>query len=65
LVSRRSWETIRLSAIVCLLTSSLGWGAINWFADLPLLAIIIIVSWEWLPFALLILLTAMLSEQLI
>ena len=44
-----------------------GLGAIDWFADFPLLAIIIIVSWEWLPFALLILLTAIQSldrEQL-
>jgi sorbitol/mannitol transport system permease protein len=48
-------------------TRGLGLGAIDWFADFPLLAIIIIVSWEWLPFALLILLTAIKSldrEQL-
>ena len=49
------------------ITRGLGLGAIDWFADFPLLAIIIIVSWEWLPFALLILLTAIQSldhEQL-
>jgi sorbitol/mannitol transport system permease protein len=48
-------------------TRGLGLGAIDWLADFPLLAIIIIVSWEWLPFALLILLTAIQSldhEQL-
>jgi len=42
-------------------TRGLGLGAIDSFADFPLLAIIIIVSWEWLPFALLILLTAIQS----
>ena len=43
------------------ITQGLGLGAIDWFADFPLLSIIIIVSWEWLPFALLILLTAIQS----
>ena len=43
------------------ITRGLGLGAIDWFASVPLLAIIIIVSWECLPFALLILLTAIQS----
>ncbi len=34
---------------------------IDWFSDLPLLSIILIVSWEWTPFALLILLTSLQS----
>lgn len=45
----------------------LGLPAVDWFADYPLLSVILIVSWEWLPFALLILLTAVQSldrEQL-
>ena len=45
----------------------LGGTAVDWFADHPLLSLIMILSWEWLPFALLILLTAMQSldqEQL-
>jgi len=41
--------------------SVLGLGRIDWFADLPLFSIIMIVSWQWLPFALLILLTAIQS----
>lgn len=40
---------------------SLGLEPIDWFADFPLASIIAIVSWEWLPFALLILLTAVQS----
>ena len=34
---------------------------IDWFAHYPLLSIIIIVAWQWLPFATLILLTALQS----
>jgi len=46
---------------------ALGLPAVDWFAQYPLLSVILIVSWEWLPFALLILLTAVQSldrEQL-
>jgi sorbitol/mannitol transport system permease protein len=40
---------------------SLGLGPIDWFADWPLTAIVIIVSWQWLPYATLVLLTAIQS----
>jgi sorbitol/mannitol transport system permease protein len=39
----------------------LGLAPIDWFAQLPMLAVIIIVAWQWLPFALLILLTSLQS----
>jgi sorbitol/mannitol transport system permease protein len=44
---------------------SLGFTPVDWFAELPLTSVIIIVSWQWLPFATLILLTALqsLSEE--
>lgn len=45
----------------------LGFEPIDFFAQMPLFSIIIIVSWQWLPFAALILLTAIQSldrEQL-
>jgi sorbitol/mannitol transport system permease protein len=38
-----------------------GLKPIDWFSNYPLLAIVIIVSWQWLPFATLILLTALQS----
>jgi sorbitol/mannitol transport system permease protein len=44
-----------------------GFPAIDWFGHVPLLAIVILLSWQWLPFAFLILVTAMQSlnrEQL-
>ncbi len=46
---------------------ALGLPAVDWFAQFPMLSVIMIVSWEWIPFALLILLTAVQSldrEQL-
>ncbi len=38
-----------------------GLRPVDWFASYPLASVIAIVSWEWLPFALLILLTAVQS----
>jgi sorbitol/mannitol transport system permease protein len=38
-----------------------GAEPIDWFADLPLFSIIVIVAWQWLPFATLILLTSLQS----
>ncbi|AKR55017.1 sorbitol/mannitol ABC transporter permease [Youhaiella tibetensis] len=42
-----------------------GLQPIDWFAQFPLFSIILIVAWQWLPFATLILLTALqsLSEE--
>jgi sorbitol/mannitol transport system permease protein len=63
-VSALVWKNMLMhpvNGLFAQFTRSLGLGAIDWFADFPLLAIIIIVSWEWLPFALLILLTAIQS----
>ncbi|WP_036487825.1 carbohydrate ABC transporter permease [Myxosarcina sp. GI1] len=63
-VSALIWKNMLMhpvNGLFAQITRGLGLGAIDWFADLPLLSIIIIVSWEWLPFALLILLTAIQS----
>lgn len=38
-----------------------GLEPIDWFTEYPMASVILIVSWEWLPFALLILLTAVQS----
>ncbi|MEM1292246.1 MAG: sugar ABC transporter permease [Cyanobacteria bacterium P01_H01_bin.162] len=63
-VSALIWKNMLMhpvNGLFAQITRGLGLGAIDWFADVPLLAIIIIVSWQWLPFALLILLTAIQS----
>ncbi|MBV9655135.1 MAG: sugar ABC transporter permease [Acetobacteraceae bacterium] len=64
------WKNLMMHPIYGVLGSvarGLGMTPIDWFADYPMVSVIIIVSWEWLPFALLILLTAVQSldrEQL-
>ena len=40
---------------------SLGFQPVDWFAQYPLFSIIVIVAWQWLPFATLILLTSLQS----
>ncbi|CAM5770209.1 sugar ABC transporter permease [Labrys miyagiensis] len=40
---------------------SLGLPVVDWMSDWPLLSIVIIVAWQWIPFALLILLTSLQS----
>ncbi|MCB1496073.1 MAG: sugar ABC transporter permease [Bauldia sp.] len=49
------------------IAKALGFQPIDFFSEIPLLSIIFILAWEWLPFATLILFTAMQSldqEQL-
>ncbi len=63
-VSALIWKNMLMhpvNGLFAWISKSLGFGPIDWFADLPLTSIIIIVSWEWTPFALLILLTAIQS----
>ncbi|WP_019509416.1 carbohydrate ABC transporter permease [Pleurocapsa sp. PCC 7319] len=63
-VSALIWKNMLMhpvNGLFAQITQGLGLGVIDWFTDFPLLSIIIIVSWEWLPFALLILLTAIQS----
>ncbi|MBV8402087.1 MAG: sugar ABC transporter permease [Acetobacteraceae bacterium] len=58
------WKNLMMHPIYGIfgfLARSLGLPPIDWFAQFPMLSVIIIVSWEWLPFALLILLTAVQS----
>jgi sorbitol/mannitol transport system permease protein len=47
------------------IADTIGVEPIDWFAQVPLFSIILIVAWQWLPFATLILLTALqsLSEE--
>ena len=58
------WQNMLMDPIIGFIswiTKSLGLGAIDWFTHYPRLAVIIIVAWQWLPFATLILLTALQS----
>src|SRR5262245_47281331 len=63
-VSALVWKNLLMhpvSGLFAFIANSLGLKPIDWFADVPLFAIILIVAWQWLPFATLILLTALQS----
>ncbi|MBV9054395.1 MAG: sugar ABC transporter permease, partial [Hyphomicrobiales bacterium] len=63
-VSALVWKNLLMhpvSGLFAWIATSLGLRPIDWFAEAPLLAIILIVAWQWLPFATLILLTALQS----
>ena len=63
-VSALVWKNMMMhpvSGFLAWITKSLGLGAIDWFAHYPMTAIVIMVSWQWLPFAALIILTALQS----
>jgi len=58
------WKNMMLDpnyGIFAWITTRFGIAPIPWLEDFPLFSIVIIVSWEWLPFATLILLTALQS----
>lgn len=63
-VSALIWKNLIMHpvyGILSTLSRSLGQRPIDWFADHAMLSLVVILSWEWLPFALLILLTALQS----
>jgi sorbitol/mannitol transport system permease protein len=47
--------------LLAVLMRDLGMQPVDWLAEYPMLSVIIIVSWQWIPFAFLILLTALQS----
>lgn len=58
------WKNLLMhpvNGLIAYLSSSLGLGVLDWFTVAPLLSVGIIVAWQWVPFATLILLTAMQS----
>jgi sorbitol/mannitol transport system permease protein len=63
-VSALVWKNLLMhpvSGLLAYVARSLGLAPIDWFAEMPLLAVILIVAWQWLPFASLIMLTALQS----
>lgn len=58
------WKNMMMNPIYGIfawLATLIGVKPIDFFAEIPLLSVIIIVAWQWLPFATLILLTALQS----
>src|SRR5215470_17397986 len=63
-VSALIWKNLLMhpvSGLLAWIAKLFGATPIDWFNDAPLLAIILIIAWQWLPFATLILLTALQS----
>ena len=63
-VSALIWKNMLMhpvNGLFAFFARSLGFPAIDFFGSFPLTSVIIIVAWQWLPFALLILLTAIQS----
>ena len=63
-VSALIWKNLLMhpvNGLFAYITRSLHLGVVDWFGSWPLTAIGIIVAWQWVPFATLILLTAIQS----
>lgn len=63
-VSALVWKNLLMhpvSGMFAWIMTSVGLEPIDWFAQYPLFSIILIVAWQWTPFAALILLTALQS----
>jgi sorbitol/mannitol transport system permease protein len=63
-VSALVWKNLLMhpvSGLFAWIMTSFGLQPIDWFTNYPMLSVILIVAWQWLPFASLILLTALQS----
>src|SRR5215475_6555032 len=63
-VSALVWKNLLMhpvSGLFAWIMTSVGLQPIDWFTNYPMLSVILIVAWQWLPFATLILLTALQS----
>jgi sorbitol/mannitol transport system permease protein len=63
-VSALIWKNLIMhpvNGVLAFVTGGLGFEAIDWLGDWPMTSVVIIVSWQWLPFAALVLLTALQS----
>ncbi|GAB3489317.1 carbohydrate ABC transporter permease [Marinomonas epiphytica] len=60
------WKNMMMNpvyGIFAWISQSLGLEPIDWLSDFPLASIIIMVSWQWLPFAILVFVTALQSQD--
>lgn len=60
------WKNMMMNpvyGIFAWISTSLGLEPIDWLSDHPLGSIILMVSWQWLPFAILVFVTALQSQD--
>jgi len=65
-VSALIWKNMLMdpnNGLFAFLATVLGAEPIQWLQDIPLLSIIIMVSWQWTPFAVLIFMTSLQSQD--
>ncbi|MGL4767034.1 MAG: carbohydrate ABC transporter permease [Formosimonas sp.] len=63
-VSALLWKNMMFHpvyGIFAAISHALGLPAVDWFKDYPMLSVIVILAWQWMPFAFLILLTSIQS----
>jgi sorbitol/mannitol transport system permease protein len=63
-VSTLIWKNMLMhpvNGLFAWISKTLGLPVIDWFSSMPMFSVILIVAWQWLPFAVLILLTAVQS----
>ncbi|PIY73125.1 MAG: sugar ABC transporter permease [Rhodobacterales bacterium CG_4_10_14_0_8_um_filter_70_9] len=63
-VSALVWKNMLMhpaNGLFAWIAQTFGFQAVDWLGAMPLLSIILIVAWQWLPFATLIILTALQS----
>lgn len=63
-VSALIWKNLLMNPVnglISYLLRAVGLHAVDWFGQFPLSSVIAIISWEWLPFAFLILFTSIQS----
>ena len=63
-VSALIWKNMLMhpvNGLFAWISRSMGFEAVDWFGTFPLASIVVIVAWQWTPFATLILLTAIQS----
>jgi sorbitol/mannitol transport system permease protein len=60
------WKNMMMNpvyGIFAWISNSFGLEPIDWLSDYPLMSVIIMVSWQWLPFAILVFVTALQSQD--
>ena len=65
-VSALIWKNMLMdpnNGLFASFAKGLGFQPIEWLQDVPLLSIIIMVSWQWTPFAILIFMTSLQSQD--
>lgn len=65
-VSALVWKNLLMhpvSGLFAWIAQVFGLPPVDWFGQVPMLSLIMIISWQWLPFAALILLTALQSQD--